>query len=438
MAIADYYSCSLIVGLLFVLLLGGMPIAFALMGSGIFGLVVMRGWGAAQFSLATFPYSYVSNLSLVVVPLFLLMGNVAFSAGLSHRAFAAARILLGNLAGGLAMAVVFGCAAFATVCGSSVATAVTMGRIGLPEMLKAGYRPWLASGCVAAGGTLGVLIPPSGVLVLYSIATQVSIIDLFVAALLPGILTAVIYCVVIHIMVRLRPDLAPRVELMRLSRREKLRTIAGAWEIIALFLVVMGTIYLGIGTATEASAFGAIFAIFLLLVRGGPNRIRDLLDGLIDAAGTTASVFALVIGAGLFSLALATTQVPAALAGSVASLNVPPTVLVALILLPYLVLGCFLDGISMLLLTMPIVFPIITKIGYNPIIFGLLITKAVEIGAITPPVGLNAFAVKGIAPELSLPEIFRGCVPFVIMEICIVALLLIFPDISLFLLKSAK
>jgi tripartite ATP-independent transporter DctM subunit len=313
-----------------------------------------------------------------------------------------------------------------------------MGRIGLPEMLKAGYRPWLASGCVAAGGTLGVLIPPSGVLVLYSIATQVPIVDLFVAAFIPGIITALVYVAGIYIIVRIRPELAPQVAAVRMARREKLKVAAGAWEVLALFFVVMGTIYLGIGTATEASAFGAIFAIALLLRRGSMASLRELRLGLVDAAGTTASVFALVIGAGLFSLALATTQVPGALAGLVASLNVPPTVLVVLILLPYLVLGCFLDGISMILLTMPIVFPIITKIGYNPIIFGLLITKAVEIGAITPPVGLNAFAVKGIAPEIPLSQIFIGCAPFVAMEIGIVALLLMFPEISLGLLDTMK
>jgi tripartite ATP-independent transporter DctM subunit len=263
-------------------------------------------------------------------------------------------------------------------------------------------------------------------------------VDLFVAAFIPGIMTAIIYVIGIYIIVRMRPDLAPMVAATRLSRREKLKTIAGAWEVIALFFVVMGTIYLGIGTATEASAFGAIFAIILLLRRGWSSSVSELQAGLVDAAGTTASVFALVIGAGLFSLALATTQLPGALAGAVASLNVPPTVLVALILLPYLVLGCFLDGISMILLTMPIVFPIIVKIGYNPIIFGLLITKAVEIGAITPPVGLNAFAVKGIAPEIPLSQIFMGCLPFVIMEIGIVALLLIFPDISLWLLRTME
>ena len=435
---ADYASGALIISLLLFLLICGMPIAFALIGSGVCGLLLVRGWNAAEFTFSTFPFSYVSNLSLVVVPLFLLMGNVAFSAGLSERAFVAARVLLGNLAGGLAMAVVFSCAAFATVCGSSVATAVTMGRIGLPEMLKSGYRPWLASGCVAAGGTLGVLIPPSGVLVIYSIVTQVSVVDLFVAALLPGILTALVYVAGIYLMVRVRPELAPRAKLIHATRREKLIAVAGAWEVAILFAVVMGTIYFGVGTATEASAFGALFAILLLLRRGWRRSATALREGLVDAAGTTASVFALVIGAGLFSLALATTQIPTVLAGAVASFDVHPTVLIALILLPYLVLGCFLDGISLLLLTLPVVFPIVTTIGFNPIIFGLLVTKAVEIGAITPPVGLNVFAVKGIAPDLPLSQVFAGCVPFVVMEIGIVALLLIYPDISLWLLQSMQ
>ena len=432
---ADIGAGIAIVSLLLVLLLGGMPIAFALMTSGIAGLVYNRGWQASEFVLSTFPYSYVANLSLVVVPLFLLMGNVAFSAGLSQRAFDAARKLLGDVSGGIATSVVFGCAAFATVCGSSVATAVTMGRIALPDMLKSGYRPSLAAGCVAAGGTLGVLIPPSGVLVIYSIATQVSVVDLFIAALVPGIMTALLYGGMIYTMVRIIPSLAPRATGMRVPWSERLRAVAGAWEVLVLFLVVMGSIYFGVATATEAAAFGAFCAVLMLLRRGGRNSLPQLRHGLVDAAGTTASVFALVIGAGLFSLALATTQIPTAMAGAVAALDLPPVVLVAAILVPYLILGAFIDGISMLLLTLPVVFPIIQTIGFDPIIFGLLVTKAVEIGCITPPVGLNAFAVKGVAPDIPLGDIFRGCIPFVLMEIAIVAMLLLWPDPALWLLR---
>jgi tripartite ATP-independent transporter DctM subunit len=432
---ADIEAGVAIVSLLIVLLLVGMPIAFSLITAGIVGLLMTRGWTASEFMLGTFLYSYVANLSLVVVPLFLLMGNAAFSAGLSERAFVAARKLLSGVSGGLAMAVVFGCAAFATVCGSSVATAVTMGRIALPEMTKAGYRDTLATGCVAAGGTLGVLIPPSGILVIYSIVTQVSVVDLFIAAFIPGVITAVVYAIYIYGAVKLQPDLAPMVDEAPPSFREKLKAIAGAWEVLALFLVVMGSIYLGVATATEAAAFGAFFAIVLLLRRTRSAGAKPLNDGLIDAAGTTASVFALVIGAGMFSLALATTQIPTAMAASVAALDLPPAVLVAAILIPYLILGCFIDGVSMLLLTMPVVFPIITTIGFNPIIFGLLVTKAVEIGCITPPVGLNAFAVKGVAPDVPLGNIFRGCAPFVLLEIALVAGLLIYPDPALWLLQ---
>jgi len=432
---ADLQSGAIIIGLLLFLLIVGMPIAFSLITAGIVGLLLTRGWMASEFMLGTFLYSYVSNLALVVVPLFLLMGNAAFSAGLSERAFVAARRLLSNVSGGLAMAVVFGCAAFATVCGSSVATAVTMGRVALPEMKKAGYRDTLATGCVAAGGTLGVLIPPSGILVIYSIVTQVSVVDLFVAAFVPGVITAVVYAIYIYGAVKLQPELAPKLVEAPASFVDKLKALGGAWEVLVLFLVVMGSIYLGVATATEAAAFGAFFAVFLLLRRTRRAGLKPLNDGLVDAASTTASVFALVIGAGLFSLALATTQIPTVLAGSVAALDLPPILLITAILLPYLILGCFVDGVSMLLLTLPVVFPIVTTIGFNPIIFGLLCTKAVEIGAITPPVGLNAFAVKGVAPDVPLSQIFRGCVPFVVLEILLCAGLLIYPDPALWLLR---
>lgn len=423
-----------IITMLMFFLLMGMPIAFSLLTSGIIGLIWVRGWVPTEFTVSTFFYSYVANLSFVVLPLFLLMGNLAFSAGLSEKAFRACRILLGNIPGGLATGVVFGCAAFATVCGSSVATAVTMGRVAIPEMLRTGYRPWLASGCVAAGGTLGVLIPPSGVLVIYSIATQVSIVDLFIAAFTPGIMTAGIYAALIAVLVRLKPDLAPLPNKARISFRERVHTLADAWEILLLFVVVMGSIYFGIATATEAAAFGAACALLILLWRSGSNFGSALRPAFVDAASTTASVFALVIGAGLFSVALATTHVATMLADYIVSLDLPPTLLVLGMLLPFVVLGCFVDGISLILLTMPIAFPIIETIGFHPVLFGLVVTKAVEIGAITPPVGLNVFAVKGVAPEVPLSQVFLGCVPFILVEIGIVALLLIFPEISLWLL----
>ena len=432
----DIASGMGIIGVLMLILLMGMPIAFSLLTSGIIGLIWVRGWVPTEFTVSTFFYSYVSNLSFVVLPLFLLMGNLAFSAGLSDKAFRACRTFLGNVPGGLATGVVFGCAAFATVCGSSVATAVTMGRVAIPEMLKTGYRPWLASGCVAAGGTLGVLIPPSGVLVIYSIATQVSIIDLFIAAFTPGVLTAVIYAVLIGVLVRFKPDLAPIPPKQRISLVERLRALVSAWEILLLFLIVMGSIYFGIATATEAAAFGAAGALVILIWRKGESSfVSTFRPAFIDAASTTASVFALVIGAGLFSVALATTHVATMLADYVVAFDLPPTLLVLCMLIPFIVLGCFVDGISLILLTMPIAFPIVETIGFHPVLFGLVVTKAVEIGAITPPVGLNVFAVKGVAPEVPLSQVFLGCVPFILVEVFIVVLLLVFPEISLWLLE---
>ncbi len=420
-----------IIGLLLVLLMLRIPIAFALAGAGIAGLAMARPWRAVEYLLSTFAYSTTANFAFIVLPLFLFMGQMAFSAGLSRDAFDAGQKWLGRIPGGLAAATVFGCAAFSTICGSSVATASTMARVAMPEMLRQGYLPRLAAGCVAAGGTLGVLIPPSGILVVYSIVTEVSLVKLFVAAFVPGIMTAVIYIIGIYVWVKMRPDLAPRSAAQDApSWREKFAALGRTWELVILFAAVMGTIYLGVATPTEAAAMGAFFSLIAVLRR--PNRKENVLSGMKDTGTATCSIFALVIGAGLFSLGLSTTQFPTKLAAMVSDLNWSPTATIIVILIPYLILGCFVDGLSMVLITMPIVFPIVTQIGYNGVLFGLLVTKAVEIGAITPPVGLNAFVVKSMAPDVPLKEIFMGCLPFVLMEILIVALLIAFPQIALF------
>lgn len=424
-----------IIGLLLFLLLCRLPIAFALAGSGVVGLVMARPWRAVEYLLSTFAYSTTANFAYIVLPLFLFMGQMAFSAGLSRVAFEAGEKWLGRIPGGLAAATVFGCAAFSTICGSSVATASTMARVALPEMLRQGYMPRLAAGCVAAGGTLGVLIPPSGILVVYSIITEVSLVKLFIAAFVPGLLTAVIYVIGIYIWVKLKPELSPsRINQKPPSWGEKFTSLGRTWELVILFLAVMGTIYLGVATPTEAAAMGAFFSLLCVLRR--PNRKENVLTGLRETGTATCSIFALVIGAGLFSLGLSTTQLPTHLATMVTNLNLSQTETILIILIPYIILGCFVDGLSMILITMPIVFPIILKIGYNPVLFGLLVTKAVEIGAITPPVGLNAFVVKSMAPDVDLKEIFYGCIPFVIMELFIVGLLIAFPQISLFAISD--
>jgi C4-dicarboxylate transporter, DctM subunit len=422
-----------IIGLLMVLLLLRIPIAFALAGAGIVALAYARPWRAVEFLLSTFAYSTTANFAYVVLPLFLFMGHMAFSAGLSRAAFDAGQKWLGRIPGGLAAATVFGCAAFSTICGSSVATASTMAKVAIPQMLRQGYMPRLAVGCVAAGGTLGVLIPPSGVLVVYSIMTDVSLVRLFVAAFVPGVMTAIIYIIGIYIWVKLHPGLAPDPKLAeRPSMKEKLVALGQTWELLILFAAVMGTIYLGVATPTEAAAMGAFFSLIAVLRR--PGRMANVLAGLRETGTATCSIFALVIGAGLFSLGLSTTQFPAKLATMVSDLNLSQTATILIILIPYLILGCFVDGLSMILITMPIVYPIVTKIGFDGVLFGLLVTKMVEIGAITPPVGLNAFVVKSMVPDVPIGEVFKGCWPFVLMELLIVALMIAFPQISLFLL----
>ena len=420
-----------VIGLLLLLLICRLPIAFALAGSGVAGLLWERPWPAVEYLLSTFAYSNTANYAYIVLPLFLFMGQMAFSAGLSRHAFDAGQKWLGRISGGLAAATVFGCAIFSTICGSSLATASTMARVALPEMLRQGYSPRLAAGCVAAGGTLGVLIPPSGILVVYSIITEVSLVKLFVAAFIPGFMTALIYVIGIYAWVKINPSLSPQVSHAdRPSWKERFVALTRTWELIILFLAVMGTIYLGIATPTEAAAMGAFFALLTVLRR--PRRRINVLQGLRETGTATCSVFALVIGAGLFSLGLSTTQLPTHLATLVSNMDLSQTGTILIILIPYLVLGCFVDGLSLILITMPIVFPIVTQIGFDTVLFGLLVTKSVEIGAITPPVGLNAFVVKSMAPDVELKDIFYGCVPFVMMEIFIVGLLIAFPEIALF------
>ena len=424
-----------IIGILFVLLLMRIPIAFALAGAGVLGLAWARPWPAVEYLLSTFAYSSIANFAYVVLPLFLFMGHMAFSAGLSKQAFDAGQTWLGRVPGGLAAATVFGCAAFSTICGSSVATASTMAKVALPEMLRKGYAPRLAAGCVAAGGTLGVLIPPSGVLVVYSIMTDVSLVKLFMAAFVPGIMTALIYIAGIYIWVKVSPGLAPdESKEPAPSWGEKFRSLGRTWELLILFAAVMGTIYLGVATPTEAAGMGALFSLIAVLRR--KNWKPNVLVGLRETGTATCSIFALVIGAGLFSLGLSTTQFPAVLASLASDLQWSQTAMIVMILVPFLILGCFVDGLSMILITMPIVYPIVIQIGFDGVLFGLLVTKAVEIGAITPPVGLNAFVVKSMAPNIPLGDVFKGCVPFVVMELIIVALLIAFPEISLFAVRD--
>jgi tripartite ATP-independent transporter DctM subunit len=419
----------LMLGLLPLLLLLGTPIGMSLALSGIVGLVLTRGWMPMEFMLGTFSFAYAANLAYIVLPLFLFMGHMTFASGVSERAFEAAQRLFGRLPGSLAIATVAASAGFAMVCGSSVASASTIGKVAIPEMLKRGYSPMLTSGVVAAGGTLGVLIPPSGILVVYSIATQTSIVDLFVAALVPGIVTALAYGALVYTMVRIKPELGGRADA-EASSGGRLRALMASWEILLLFMIVMGSIYFGVATATEAAAVGALVAALMVLRQKGVSKVALLREGLRETGTATSSIFLLIIGAGLFSMALATTQLPVALAAWAGQFSENRYLVLVLLLIPYFVLGMFIDGISMILLTMPIVFPIITHLQFDPVWFGIIVTKTVEIGLLTPPVGLNAFVVKNVAPQIPLPEIFKGCAPFIVIEILLIAALIAWPGMT--------
>jgi len=423
------FALAMIAGLLLLLALG-MPIAFALIVVGMCSLLLSQGWASSAYLLGNFPYAAASDFGFIIIPLFLFMGQMAFLAGISERAFRTARAWLGHLPGGLPIAAVAACAGFAAVCGSSIVTAVTIGRISIPEMLKAGVSQRLAGGTVATAGTLGVLIPPSGILVVYSVATQVPVLDLFICAFVPGILTAVVYALGIYIWVKVSPRERTAILQQRASWTTRFRSLSSSWEITLLFSIVLGSMYLGIATPTEAASIGALAATAIALARR--TSLKTIGRSLIDCGATTSAVFALIVGAGVFSLALAMTQLPQQLASLVAGLNASPVVLLILLLIPYFFLGMFLDAISMILLTMPVIFPIVVENNLNPVLFGILVTKMTEIGNITPPVGLNVYVLKGVAPEIDIAEIFRGVTPFVLMEIVLVGMFIAFPELVLF------
>jgi len=421
-----------LLGGMLLLLFIGVPIAYAMLTAGLIGLLLTRPWISTEFLVSTFPYSASANLAYVVLPLFLFMGHMSFSAGVAHRAFDSARVWVGSLPGGLAIATVFACAGFAAVSGSSLATSATVAQVAVPRMLKEGYSQAISAASVAAAGTLGVLIPPSGLLIVYAIATETSVPDLFLAGIVPGILTAVLYAIMLFCWVKFVPGSGPDLHGRRHSVAEKVRATFNCWEVILLFFVVMGTIYLGIGTATEAAAFGAAASVLIVMFRGRDRR-AIIWRGLVDTGVTTSAVFLLIIGAGFFGLALTTTQVPQQLTLWLTQFELPAWQLTLVLLVPYLLLGFFVDAITMMLLTLPVIFPVVLDAGINPILFGILVTKCAEIGAITPPVGLNIFVVKNTVPEIDIMRAFVGAIPFVLVELAIIGLLIAFNDIALVL-----
>lgn len=415
---------------LVVLLFSRMPVGFVMALIGLVGFVVIVTPEAGIRLLAQDFYATFGSYNLTVVPLFIFMGQLAFHAGISSRLYDTAYKFLGHLPGGLAIATIGACAGFAAICGSTSAGAATMGTVALPEMKRYKYDMKLATGAIAAAGSLGMLIPPSVLFIIYGIMTEQSIGKLFAAGILPGILLSALFIAAIYIQVRSNPQLGPAGP--KTTLQEKMKSLSGVIEMLIIFAMVMGGMFVGLFTPTEAGAVGACITLILAVLRKQISWKKFLLAGK-DSVETSCMVMVIIAGATLLGHFLAVTRLPFYLAEWVAALPLPAWAIMSVIIFIYLIGGCFMDGLGLVLLTIPIFFPIIIKLGFDPIWFGVIIVLIGEMGVITPPVGINVYVVKGIAPEVPLQDIFKGIFPFLAALIICNIFLILFPQIALFL-----
>jgi tripartite ATP-independent transporter DctM subunit len=390
----------------------------------------MKNMAVAGKVVGFLPYGIVAHYSLSVIPLFIIMGYYAFYAGLTDDIFFTARQWIGHLPGGLAIATVFGCAGFAACTGASTASAAIMGRVAIPEMRKYGYHPRLAAGVVAASGTLASLIPPSVILVIYGIITEQSIGALLIGGFIPGVVSAAIYAGMIYVRVKISPELGKLQPAV--SWKAKFFALRGTWGVLVLIVLIIGGIYSGVFTPTEAGGAGA-FGAFLMALSMRRLSWAQFKESLLETGRTTIMIFSIIVGVLIFVRFLALTGLPTSFADFVLDLPLSPTVIVMLILCIYIFLGMFLDAIGMMMLTLPIVFPAVVGLGFDPIWFGIIVVKMCEICLITPPVGLNCYIVRSVAPDIPLEEVFRGILPFIAMDVFTVALFMVFPGIITFL-----
>ncbi len=416
--------------LLIILLFSRMPVAFVMALLGFAGFAYVVNFNAAASLLARDFYTVFSSASLTVIPLFVFMGQIAFYAGISRRLYDSAYIFFGNRRGGLAMATVGACAAFSAVSGSTNATAATMAVVTVPEMKRYGYHPGLATGTVAAAGSLGILIPPSVIFIVYGILTEESIGKLFAAGIVPGIILTVLFLLTIAVRVRIHPDIAPAGE--KSSVKEKLVSLLGVLEALAIFILVIGGMFFGLFTPTEAAAVGAFLTLLIAMVRGQlawPSFIK----ALKNTARISCMVMMIVAGAIVFGHFMTITRVPYSLAEWISGLALPKTAVMAMIVLVYLFGGCFMDALAMIMLTVPIFFPVVIALGYDPIWFGVTIVLITEMGVITPPVGVNVYVVNGVIRDVPLETIFRGVAPMLIPLVLMIGILMLFPQVATFL-----
>ena len=415
---------------LFTLMLLRVPVGMAMGLVGVCGYSYIVGSGPALKLIGQTSMRTVTDYTFGVIPMFMLMGAFVSVSGVSRELFRAANAFIGHLRGGLGVATVVACGGFAAICGSSVATAATFSSVAYPEMRRFGYPQSFSTGVIAAGGTLGAMLPPSTVLAVYAILTQQDIGKLFMAGIIPGILAMLMYVLTIFIIVQVRPDWLPRGE--QKTWPERLNGLKDVWAPLVLFVFVIGGLYGGFFTPTEAGGVGATGAFLLGVLRGKLDR-AGILTALLSATRTAAAVFTVLIGALIFGYFLTVTQVPQNLTAFLSELGLGRYGVLALIMVMYLILGCLMDAMAMIILTVPIVFPIIVQLGFDPIWFGIIIVMTVELGLIHPPVGMNVFVIKSVVHDVSFTTIFKGVIPFVLTDLLRLLILIAFPMIALWL-----
>jgi tripartite ATP-independent transporter DctM subunit len=414
----------------FAFILFQVPIATALAFVGFCGYAWLNGWTPALSMVATVTKDSTLAYSLIVLPLFVLMGNLVAGAGISGDLFRAAQAFVGKRRGGLAMATVVACGGFGAICGSSVATAATMGKVAIPSMRKLGYSDSLSAAAVAAGGTLGILIPPSVIMVVYGVATQTHIGMLFAAGIVPGVIAIGGYMLAVKWSVWRDPDLAPLAEGK--EPVGKLALLKSLWPVVLIFGIVMGGIYGGLFTSIEASGIGAAAALLFALTHHS-LKLKDIYAILVDTARTSAMMFAIILGAALFGEFVNLTGVHEGLLQVVKASGLPPFGVILLMIALYILLGTVLESLSMILLTVPIFFPIVLSLGYDPVWFGILVVMVVEIGLITPPIGVNLFVIRSVMPDIPMSSVVRGVIPFIVADILRILLIAAVPALTLWL-----
>ena len=421
--------------LFFLLVFLGMPIGFSFAIVGFIGFTIIRNVSQALSLLGLIPYSWASGYMLVVIPLFVLMGQFAFQSGISTNLYITAYKWVGRKPGGLALATQLACTGFAACSGSSLASAATMGIVAIPEMRRYNYSSRLATACVAAGGTLGILIPPSIIFIVYGLITETSIGKLFIAGIIPGLLLSLLFLALIYVLCRRSPQLGPRGP--HFSWRERFKALWGVWGMLSLFILVIGGIYFGIFTPGEAGAIGA-FGAFLVTVIRRKLTWENAVATLKGTVQTTAMIFMIVIGAQIFNSFLAVSGVPAMVAEWIANLPLPRYAILSAVLLLYVPLGMVMDALPMILLTLPTIFPVVVDLGFDPILFGVLVVLMCELANVSPPMGMNLYIVKGVAKDVPIEQIVLGILPFALVMIAFIAILIAFPQLSLFLPSLMK